>query len=73
MGWLSFLILLSSIKAGSSVMQYLPQAILNYKRKSTCKWNIWNNFLGMSSFIHIQSHLIILIKMSWVEYYHYLN
>ena len=73
MGCLSFLILLSSIKVGISIMQYLPQAILNYKRESTCGWNIWNNFLGMSSFVYIQSHLIILIKMSWMEYYHYFN
>ena len=73
MGWLSFLILLSSIKVGLSISQYLPQAILNYKRKSTCGWNIWNNFLGTSSFIYIQTHLIMLIKISWVEYYHYFN
>jgi cystinosin len=40
--WLDFLYMLSIVKIAISITKYMPQVSLNYKRKSTCGWNIWN-------------------------------
>lgn len=40
--WLDFLYMLSIVKVVISLIKYVPQVSLNYKRKSTCGWNIWN-------------------------------
>lgn len=39
--WLDFLYLLSYIKLFISLMKYIPQVILNFRRKSTRGWSIW--------------------------------
>ena len=47
--WLDFLYKLSFIKVIISLVKYIPQVILNFKRKSTTGWNIWNivlDFVG---------------------------
>ena len=40
--WMDFLYLMASVKLVLTILTYLPQIILNYKRRSTDGWNIWN-------------------------------
>eukprot|EP00567_Pseudictyota_dubia_P008595 CAMPEP_0197443548 /NCGR_PEP_ID=MMETSP1175-20131217/9260_1 /TAXON_ID=1003142 /ORGANISM="Triceratium dubium, Strain CCMP147" /LENGTH=420 /DNA_ID=CAMNT_0042974195 /DNA_START=1605 /DNA_END=2867 /DNA_ORIENTATION=- len=46
--WLDFLYLLSFVKVAISVTKYIPQVILNVRRKSTVGWNIWNIILDFT-------------------------
>ena len=46
--WLDFLYLLSYIKILVSLIKYIPQVILNIKRKSTVGWSIWNILLDLT-------------------------
>ena len=46
--WLDFLYLLSYIKIVISLIKYIPQVLLNYRRKSTRGWSIWNVLLDFS-------------------------
>ena len=46
--WLDYLYLLSFIKIGISLIKYIPQVILNYQRKSTVGWSIWNIILDFT-------------------------
>ena len=46
--WIDYLYFLSFIKLGISVVKYIPQAILNYQRKSTSGFQIWNILLDFS-------------------------
>jgi cystinosin len=46
--WLDYLYLLSYIKISISLIKYIPQVILNYKRKSTNGWSIWNIILDFT-------------------------
>ena len=46
--WLDFLYLLSYIKIFISLIKYIPQVILNMKRKSTVGWSIWNILLDLT-------------------------
>ena len=39
-GWFQILLLGSYIKVGSSVIKYIPQVLLNYKRKCTLGYAI---------------------------------
>lgn len=45
---IDFLYLLSSTKLVITIIKYVPQVILNYNRKSTIGWNIWNILLDFS-------------------------
>lgn len=45
---IDFLYLLSSTKLIITIIKYVPQVILNYNRKSTVGWNIWNILLDFS-------------------------
>lgn len=45
---LDYLYMLSSIKLVITIVKYIPQAALNYQRKSTIGWNIWNVLLDFS-------------------------
>ncbi|CAG8502426.1 8214_t:CDS:2 [Paraglomus occultum] len=40
--WIDLLYFISYIKLGLSLIKYIPQAYLNYKRKSTVGWSIHN-------------------------------
>jgi len=47
--WLDYLYLLSYVKIAISLIKYMPQVVLNYRRKSTAGWSIWNillDFMG---------------------------
>lgn len=46
--WLPFLYFLSYIKLFVSTVKYMPQVYLNYARKSTIGWNIWNVLLDFT-------------------------
>lgn len=46
--WLSFLYFFSYSKLAVSLIKYIPQAYLNFTRKSTVGWNIWNVLLDFS-------------------------
>jgi cystinosin len=39
---------LSMVKLGVTIIKYLPQVYLNYKRKLTVGWNIWNVLLDFT-------------------------
>ncbi|XP_060855568.1 cystinosin homolog [Metopolophium dirhodum] len=43
--WLDFLYYCSYIKLTITLIKYIPQAVMNYKRKSTIGWSIGNIFL----------------------------
>lgn len=48
-GWLFYIYMLSYIKLGMTVVKYIPQVYLNYTRKSTVGWNVYNvilDFIG---------------------------
>ena len=55
--WLNFCYVLSSVKVMITITKYVPQAFMNYKRKSTRGWTIWNVVLdltgGLFSFIQL--------------------
>ena len=46
--WLDFLYMLSFVKVIISLVKYIPQVILNYRRQSTSGWNIWNILLDFT-------------------------
>lgn len=43
--WLSWLYFLGYIKMGVSLVKYCPQVVLNYRRRSTEGWHVWNVLL----------------------------
>eukprot|EP00540_Astrosyne_radiata_P017851 CAMPEP_0116860798 /NCGR_PEP_ID=MMETSP0418-20121206/22631_1 /TAXON_ID=1158023 /ORGANISM="Astrosyne radiata, Strain 13vi08-1A" /LENGTH=354 /DNA_ID=CAMNT_0004495277 /DNA_START=248 /DNA_END=1316 /DNA_ORIENTATION=- len=45
---LDFLYLISFAKIAVSLLKYIPQVLLNYRRKSTSGWSIWNILLDFS-------------------------
>ncbi|KEG08328.1 putative cystinosin [Trypanosoma grayi] len=61
--YLDLLYGLSMIKLGISIVKYWPQIYLNYKRKTTIGWNIWNVVLDFTGgFLSIAQQLMD----SWV-------
>jgi len=46
--WIDFLYILATIKLVLTIMTYIPQVMLNYERKSTVGWNIWNVLFDFS-------------------------
>ena len=46
--WLDYLYILSFVKIFISLIKYIPQVILNFKRKSTVGWSIWNILLDFT-------------------------
>jgi len=46
--FLDFLYFLSSIKLTITIVKYIPQVLMNYRRKSTDGWNVWNVLLDFS-------------------------
>ena len=45
---LDFLYFLSFVKVGITLIKYIPQVLLNYRRKSTSGWQIWNILLDFT-------------------------
>ena len=48
MAWLDFLYTISYIKLAITLLKYVPQAILNYRRRSTVGWSIENILLDFT-------------------------
>lgn len=46
--WLDFLYALSYIKLAITLIKYVPQAVLNFRRKSTVGWSIENILLDFT-------------------------
>eukprot|EP01062_Namystynia_karyoxenos_P064173 TRINITY_DN57079_c0_g1_i1.p1 TRINITY_DN57079_c0_g1~~TRINITY_DN57079_c0_g1_i1.p1 ORF type:complete len:373 (+),score=101.15 TRINITY_DN57079_c0_g1_i1:98-1216(+) len=46
--WLDWFLGLSWLKLGISIVKYVPQVWLNFTRKSTTGWNIWNVLLDFT-------------------------
>lgn len=57
--WLDYLYLLSYVKILITLVKYVPQVILNYQRKSTVGWSIWNIILDFSGGILSDLQLIL--------------
>uniref|UniRef100_A0A7S4REA9 Cystinosin n=1 Tax=Ditylum brightwellii TaxID=49249 RepID=A0A7S4REA9_9STRA len=48
LSWLGFLYILSYVKVVITLLKYIPQVVLNVRRKSTVGWNIWNIILDFT-------------------------
>ncbi|XP_066996613.2 cystinosin homolog isoform X2 [Anabrus simplex] len=46
--WLTFLYFCSYVKLATTLIKYVPQAYMNYRRKSTVGWSIGNIFLDFT-------------------------
>ncbi|XP_078410855.1 cystinosin-like [Cetorhinus maximus] len=46
--WLQLVYYFSYIKLGIVLVKYVPQAYMNYRRKSTVGWSIWNALLDIT-------------------------
>ena len=46
--WLDFIYVLSYIKIFISLIKYIPQVLMNFRRKSTMGWSIWNILLDLT-------------------------
>lgn len=46
--WLDYMYLLSYLKIVVTLVKYIPQMILNFRRKSTTGWSIWQILLDFS-------------------------
>ena len=57
--WLDFLYFLSYVKIFVSLIKYTPQVILNFQRKSTQGWSIWNILLDFTGGILSVLQLIL--------------
>jgi len=57
--WLDFLYYLSYLKLLLTILKYVPQAYLNYSRKSTVGWSIFNVILDFSGGILSISQILL--------------
>ncbi|KAI9127660.1 hypothetical protein K1719_000653 [Acacia pycnantha] len=68
--WLWLLSILSGIQVFMTVIKYLPQAVMNFRRKSTEGWSIGNILLDFSGSIGNYSQMVIQSKDqgSWANF-----
>ncbi|MGH0151174.1 UNVERIFIED_CONTAM: hypothetical protein FKN15_032550 [Acipenser sinensis] len=66
--WLEYLYYFSYIKLGVTLVKYIPQAYMNYRRKSTVGWSIGNVLLDFTggSFSLIQMFLQSFNNDQWM-------
>ena len=57
--WLDYIYALSFVKIGISLIKYIPQVILNFRRKSTVGWSIWNILLDFTGGILSDTQLVL--------------
>lgn len=57
--WLGFCLLVSFVKLGVTFIKYFPQALLNYRRKSTEGWSIGNVLLDLSGGVLSLAQLLV--------------
>ena len=74
---IDYLYMLSSIKLVITIIKYIPQVRLNYERKSTMGWNVWNVLLdftgGTLSLIQLLLDAVVMndfsaITGNWVKF-----
>ncbi|EDO46894.1 predicted protein, partial [Nematostella vectensis] len=65
--WLTYLYYFSYIKIGVTLIKYIPQAYMNYRRKSTVGWSIGNVLLDFTggSFSLLQMFLLAYNNDDW--------
>ncbi|XP_022100200.1 cystinosin-like [Acanthaster planci] len=65
--WLTYLYYFSYIKLGVSIIKYVPQAWMNFRRKSTVGWSIGNVLLDFTggSFSLVQMFLLSFNNDDW--------
>lgn len=57
--WRQMLYMLSFVKIGISFIKYIPQVILNYQRKSTVGWSIWQILLDLQGGVLSDAQLLL--------------
>jgi cystinosin len=57
--WLDFLNTCSYIKLAITLIKYVPQAVLNYRRKSTQGWSIGNILLDFTGGILSMTQMML--------------
>ena len=61
LSWLDYLYVLSFVKVGVTLIKYIPQVVLNYKRKSTLGWSEYcaaaSRGVRLSTLRRILSHI----------------
>ncbi|XP_064552217.1 cystinosin homolog isoform X1 [Drosophila montana] len=57
--WLDFLYYCSYVKLAITIIKYIPQALMNYKRKSTIGWSIGNILLDFTGGILSMLQMIL--------------
>lgn len=74
---IDYLYMLSSIKLAITIIKYIPQVRLNYERKSTVGWNVWNVLLdftgGSLSLLQLVLDAVVMndfsaITGNWVKF-----
>nr|XP_022319379.1 cystinosin-like [Crassostrea virginica] len=65
--WLQYLYYFSYIKLGVTIIKYIPQALMNFRRKSTLGWSIGNVLLDFTggSFSLLQMFLLAYNNDDW--------
>lgn len=65
--WLNYLYYFSYVKLGVTLIKYIPQALMNYRRKSTVGWSIGNVLLDFTggSFSLLQMFLLAYNSDDW--------
>lgn len=56
---LDYLYLLSYVKMSVTLIKYMPQVLLNYQRKSTVGWSIWQILLDFSGGVLSDAQLVL--------------
>ena len=58
--WLLVIQCLSYVKLGSTIIKYMPQAYMNFRRQSTIGWSIWNVLLDFTGGISSLTQMMVL-------------
>ncbi|MED6144445.1 hypothetical protein PIB30_015656 [Stylosanthes scabra] len=69
--WLWLLSIFSGIQVCMTIIKYIPQAVMNFRRKSTEGWSIGNILLDLSGGItnYLQMVMQSVDQGSWVNFY----
>ncbi|CAE7607073.1 CTNS [Symbiodinium natans] len=64
LSWLTFLTITAEVKVAISVVKYCPQVWMNYKRKSTAGWTIYNVLLDFTGGLLSVAQLLLDASLS---------
>lgn len=69
--WLWLLSIFTIIQVSMTVVKYIPQAVMNFMRKSTDGWSIWNILLDFSGGVanYAQMAMQSIDQGSWMNFY----